>query len=200
MQVSAVSSNNFGNSYYEIAKNDIEKAEQLSQFLRDYNNSNLAMYDEDAPRKKNVLGVATSIVVGALAIFGLTKKGLNGAESVLNSIKETKIASKFGEIVTNSKITQKTVEIAKNLEGKAANKIDGNKILSSVAKYAKAAFQKVGAKNIIAGATSIGATTYVAHTDGNSNGIPDIAEKGVNAYKNALNHMDAIKEVVDLIS
>ena len=211
MQVSAVNSTNFGNSYYmDISRDDIEKAEQISQALRNYND--IYVSSEDIPNKKNVLGVITSVGIGLVGIFMLTKKGLKSAELVIDSVKKSSIAQSAAKAI--SEFTDKS-----GVKDKLSN-LTGSIIGSKFVKDAKATFNvfqkntsmgqkltsavnnisKLGRDNIIAGATSLGATAYVATTDGDGNGIPDIAEKGVNAYKNALGRIDAIKDFVDLVS
>jgi hypothetical protein len=227
MQVSAINSTNFGNGYYSnMANDEIEKAERLSNFLREYSRNDVVSVDSDdeEPKKKNALGVLTSVAIGVIGIFGLTKKGLKSASSIVNNIKASKLAVKLNEQVTKLNIPSKAEGILQNAKKIASDKLQGNEKLASIAKklgeneklakiakntknfieaatiYVKYAVQKLGKENIVAGAASVGATAYVARTDGNGNGIPDIAEKGVNAYKNALSKMDALKEVVDLVS
>ena len=211
MQVSAINTNNFGNGYYtEMSRENIQDIEKVSQFLRNYSDSHaLNQYDnEEQPQQKSFLGVAASIIVGGIGMFALAKKGLKSASSVLNNVKASEVAIKAAELAKNSKLTQKAGEITQKLQNKITNKIADNKVLSRITSIGKEVIvdnvakliNKIGVENTVAGAASIGATAYVARTDGNGNGIPDIAEKGVNAYKNALSHIDAIKEVVDLVS
>ena len=188
MQVSAVNSTNFGNSYYtDMSRSDIEKAEQISLAMRKCNDAFFS--SEDKPKRKNILGIIASVGVGLVGTFLIAKKGLKSAETVAESIKKINIVQKATEKIAKTKPVQDakvTFELFKrnySLGKKATNFVD-----------------KYGRDNVIAGIASLGTTAYVATTDGNGDGIPDIAEKGVNAYKNTLGRVDAIKDFIDLVS
>jgi len=211
MQVSAVNSTNFGNSYYtDMSEADIRKAEQISRALKQYNDTFTS--SEGESKRKSVLGIIASVGVGLAGIFLLTKKGLKGAESIAESIKKDDLAQKAVEKVTDyanktgisSKFSKlsKTITKSKIVQDAATtfNLYKINYPLGQKATKVVNNIGKLGRDNIIAGATSLGATAYVATTDGDGNGIVDIAEKGVNAYKNALGRIDAIKDFVDLVS
>ena len=212
MQVNAINSTQFGNGYYaELSKADIEKAEKLNNILREYNDTYVSSRNGDESTRKNVFGIVTSVVMGAVGIFMLTKGGIKKANLLVENIKQSPATKKLAEQVNKLGVGEKAVDIASKARDKALQTIAKSekltKVSEVVAEKANGAAERIapkikeiGVDNIVAGATSLGATAYVARTDGNGDGIPDIAEKGVNAYKNAINQVDVLKEFVDLVS
>jgi len=205
MQIDAMNSINFKNGYYsDLSKTDIEEAEKLSEILRNYNDSFKPSYydnENEAPKKKGILNTIASVAIGSLVLFAIAKKGYKNAAALKAKVLENPTVQKIRTSADNlikSDIIKNAVPVKflGNLK-EQITKIPGVK---AVQQGTKTLVEKVKPENLFAGAASLGATTYVATTDGNNNGIPDIAEKGVNAYKNAIKQLDVIKEVVDLVA
>ena len=100
------------------------------------------------------------------------------------------LTEEFKEKVRNHIIDQSPA--VKNLGIVVAN----SKPVTNVTNFVK----KVKPENIFSGVTSVGATAYVSTVDEDGNGVADIAEKGINAYKGALKHIDFVKDLVDMLS
>ena len=199
MQIGKINSASFGNrNYTEMLQPESDDAKKLATMLREYDEFVPTLSDDngDEPVKKGLIATAASVALGALMMFGIAKKGYNGAQKILSNIADSKqaqkIAAKASEVFSSTKIGGKAAEIAASVQ----NSLSKNAQLSKIGDIAK----RIGAGNIVAGATSIAATSYVATTDGNNNGVADIAERGVNAYTNAVKGVQAANEVLQLIA
>ncbi len=187
MQINAVSSQSFKGWDSELMNFDVEKAEQITDALRKLEGDRF-----ESTEKKSKLQTAFSVVVGALALFLLGRKGFS---------KISNFASNLLQNENTVKYIEKTKELASNFLNKHG-KINSvvSKIQTAGSTIQDKFINKVGAANLAGGATAIAGTAYVASTDSNENGIADIAEKGVNAYKGAVEKLGVVKTVVDAIA
>lgn len=200
MQVNSINSTSFGkNGYFvEMTKEDIKDLESFNKTLKKYNDIQNINHtnSEGEPQRKGIIATLLSIAVGGAVIFAASKKGYRSVSSVVSTVTK-KISQKgsvqnFAGAVKNLANSYKlTSNISKTLSS-AKDKVTN----SIVGEFAK----KAGAENIFAGATTLGVTARVLKEDGNENGIPDIMERGVNAYKNVLKEADLAKEVIDTLS
>ena len=195
MQVSAVNSTNFGDGYYmEMSKDDIKKAEMLNRKLREYSDSftHSSNSEDEQPKKKNIIGVAASVVAGSVVIFSLARKGYKGVSSIAKTVASNKYVQKIETLLKSTAAAKKVEKAAESV----GQRIASNETALKIGEIAK----KIGPEKTVAGLATLGVTAYVARSDGDYNGIPDIAEKGVKAYKDAIFQIDAIKDIVELIS
>ena len=152
--------------------------------------------------KKNKLELALTAAVGLSGMFLIGKKGYKKANKILSDIlsnEKVKDVAKFASEKA-SVIISKAKEsdaMAKVIEG--ASSI-GNKISNAARTIDEKALQKVGKANIAGAATAAAGSVYISNVDSDKNGVADILEKGVNAYKGAITKMGAIGAVVDLVS
>ena len=135
-------------------------------------------------------------------MFLIGKKGYKKANKILSDIlsnEKVKDVAKFASEKA-SVIISKAKEsdaMAKVIDG--ASSI-GNKISNAARTIDEKALQKVGKANIAGAATAAAGSVYISNVDSDKNGVADILEKGVNAYKGAISKMGAIGAVVDLVS
>lgn len=141
-----------------------------------------------------VLGkVAASKVLTAFP--SLPSKIASGTKAAAAKIKDIQVPEK----VLNSKAMKSIKEIAASPKLQSAS--------ASVKKLAQKASEyisKKGPETVLknaAGIASMGILgTQVIKVDGNGDGIADIAQNNVNAYKNALSSVGAIGEIVEAMS
>ena len=203
MQINSINSVNFGTGTYfaDMAREDIEEMEKINQAFRKYNNFNIDKANAASePKRKGIIASAASILLGAAVVFAATKRGFKSITSIVSSIGKKlsgnekaqqlskTLANKFNDITNKNDITKTIVSKASSAKDFIVN--------GALGKFVK----KAGAENVVSGAVALGTTARVLKEDGNNNGIPDIMEKGVNAYKNVLNEADMLKEVVDTFS
>ena len=207
MQISSINSTNFGagktsnsrRGYYSSMTNeDIREIEKINNALKEYRFSHetKSAVDGEKPNKKGIIGTILSIGVASVAIFAMTKKGLKSTAEVLSNAANN-IAKKpaVQNVLESAKNFVQTNKITSNVLGALSKAKD--KILNNpVGDFAK----KLGTSNIFAGAVTLGATARILKEDGNNNGIPDIMERGINAYKSILKEADLAKQVVDTLS
>lgn len=204
MNVSALNSTpakiqpSFGREYQiEDAEHIMELSEQLGD---SFNKAEKAEVKSAGEILASVIGaVLTTFVIGKCAASkvttafpSLTTKLTNGLRKGANSVKN------YADDVA------KGVKLQKG--GKYA-KIAGEK-LAVAENFARNGYKKlagkVGAEGIITNAVGLGAVAAIApeimKVDGNKDGIADIAQRNVSAYKNALNSFGIVSELVESLS
>lgn len=181
----------------------VDEAQRILQLSRQLNDS-FQKEDEDITVKHPVQ-TALSLVGAGLAMFAL---GKGVGKAIIAAAKKTpenvktglanglKTASDWtskqaGKLPKNDKLTavfDKTV-------GKAANGLKGS--VASV-------IEKNGAEKVFTTATgALAAATLVpkvAKADGNSDGIADIAQNGINAYQSAFKTAEIFSDMINALA
>ena len=158
--------------------------------------------DDSMPEKKGKLATAISIATAVAvsfigAKFVATKafdlfptaptKIYNGLKKVANKAK-----TKLADFATSDNTVKKFV-------GEKGGKIENE---------ARTAFKKIQGdkdpketlKTLFGLGSMFTVAPKVAKVDGNEDGIPDIAQKNVNAYKNALSTVEGISDIMNAFS
>lgn len=207
MQLSAINSQNFKGNV--IAMKDFDRIQQKeAQEIEDTIKLVEALkeaedrfsHKQDEPDKKSKVGTAVSLLLGAVVLFNIGKKGYNKASEtakyfatlISNNTKVQEMGKAVTEkIATFAQKDNKITSIAQNVAKKVttAGSTINNKFIS-----------KVGAGNLAGGASALAGTYVVAGTDSNDNGVADIAEKGINAYKGAIQNLGVVREIVEALS
>ena len=213
MKISALNSTplkpqSFGNEVY-TAQAVLDKSKELGdRFTKN-------------PEQKSFLGTVVS-VFGAFAtcfllgkgfaskamevfpklsgqIVELSKKALSGASVLAGKFKNIQVPEK----VTSSKAAGALKDVAEKISSNQKVKSFAGK----VAEKASSAFETIKAqppekiiKNVAGVASMAILGTQIATVDGNDDGISDIAQKDVNAYKNAIGSISILDEIVKSLS
>ena len=202
MNINSVNSTNFKGSYFQDKyKDDLEKADRASELLREFdrtfvsNDSDSFEFESEkkAPSKKSKIGVAASIALGFGVLFGLSKKGLNNVSEYMKSVKDIGFV---GKTVNSLKDTNAAKAVGASMDN-AVKTMQKNSKMVAINKFVT---EKIGVDNVLPGAAALAGTVHVVRTDGNRDGYPDIAEHGVNAYRNALKGADMISDIVEVFS
>lgn len=152
----------------------------------------------DVKEKKSKLGVAVSIAAGAAVLFGIGKTTYSKAEKMASSFLNTSLVQKGAKNVGN---------FVNSFDGKLANSIKD--AASKTGKYLgntkniinDKLISKLGGSSNVAGiATAAVGSAFVATTDSNNDGVADIAQKGVNAYKAALQRAGVVGELIEALT
>lgn len=204
MNVSALNSTplkpqpSFGREYQ---MEDVEHIMELSEQLND------SFKSSEEAEVKSAGGIFASVIGAILTTF------------VIGKCTASKVTTAFPAL--SSKITdglRKSANLVKNYANDLANGVK----LQKGGKYSKFVGEKIGiAENllrneykklaakmgpegIITNAVGLGAVAAIApeilKVDGNKDGIADIAQRNVSAYKNALNNVGIVSEIVDSLS
>ena len=86
---------------------------------------------------------------------------------------------------------------------KAASQLNSNPVMAKVGESLKFGAEKLKGADKQKLAAGIGATVgaiYIASVDANEDGVSDIAQKGVNAYKGAISKLALINEALKILS
>ena len=213
MKVSAVNSTplkpqSFGNEVYK-AQVVLEKSKELGdRFTKN-------------PEKKSPLSTLIS-VAGAFAtcfllgkglaskamevfpklsgqIVELSKKAFAGASVFAGKLKSVKVPEK----VASSKVANVVKETAEKVSANPKVKNVAGKVVD----FASSSFAKIKAQppeKIIKNAAGIASMAFlgsqIATVDGNDDGIADIAQKDVSAYKNAIGNLGLIGDIIKSLS
>ncbi len=159
--------------------------------------------DENIPEKKSKLGVLVSLGAACLVMYAGGKfaaskvneifpkfapafeKGLKRTADFVKE-KSSALAEKDGKIAsTAGRIVEGAEKTARNIYKKCIKK-DGN---------AAEAF-----KNLAGAAAVAVGLPQIAAADGNKDGIRDISQKNVNAYKSAIENVGFLSEIVNILS
>ena len=209
MQVNSVNSTNF-KSNYNFDNVEAEKMVNAAKTLEDMLPDKFVKNTDDdgnEVQKKSFLGTALAVAGTALISFAIAKKFITkGADAIknvmanekaqkaLNSVKDftSKNLESIGKKINSNEKLSGVLETVKN--GKVA------KIAGKTANVVKSGINKVGAANVLAGIGGIAGATYISKTDSNNDGVADIAQKGVNAYKGAIDKMGIIGDAIQALS
>ncbi|MBQ9245874.1 hypothetical protein IJ182_06380 [bacterium] len=152
--------------------------------------------------KKSFLGTALSLATAAVVSYAGGKfiaakfvdvfpKAAEAVSTKLNQVPDTKLVQKAGEFLANKKealadkkVIGKLVSGVNTIFNKGVDGFKGTKALNNVA----------GAAGLAVGFSKI------ATVDGNGDGINDITQKNVSAYKSAIESVGVLSEVVKAVS
>ena len=199
MQTNPISAQSFKGSY-QLPEFDTDRAIELARALR--NMEDEFKHQKEEPEKKNKLELALTAAVGLSGMFLIGKKGYKKANKILSdflSNEKVKDVAKFASEKASVIISKAKESDAMAKVIKGASSI-GNKISNAAKAIDEKALQKIGKANIAGAATAVAGGAYISNVDSDKNGVADILEKGVNAYKGALSQIGAIGAVVDLVS
>lgn len=204
MNVSALNSTplkpqpSFGREYQiEDAEHIMELSEQLSD-----------SFDKvEKPQVKSAGGILASVIGAILTTF------------VVGKCAAAKVITAFPSLSTKvNDGLRKGANFVKNYADDLANgvklqkggkytKFVGEKVgiaENSLRSVYKNLVNKMGTDGLIKNAVGVGAVAAIApeilKVDGNKDGIADIAQRNVSAYKNALNNVGIVSEIVDSLS
>ncbi len=191
----------FGDTEYESKES--KKVAGLSDVDRLYNEAR--KYDEfsksndGSPKSKSFLQTFFSVAAAFVVTYGCGKllasqalnlfpkasgKILNGLKVVGNGLlnKTEKLANNEGH-KNISKVAKKANDVLAQLKAKAVDSIKNEGIDNFI-------------KNIAGVASVLGFVPKITTVDGNNDGIADITQEGVNAYKNAINEVNIISDIL----
>ncbi len=148
--------------------------------------------EDEANNKKDFVGILLSLAVAGILTYGGGKIVAKKAASVFPKPAAflSKHLAKFGDgkVLTgleNTLSKGKTIgKFGAKGVGKFRNMLKSDQALPTVA----------GLGTLVAG------TTKIATTDGNKDGINDIAQKNVNVYKSVLNDLGTVGDVVKILA
>ena len=132
-------------------------------------------------------------------IVELSKKAFAGASVVAGKLRNVHVPEK----ITGSKVAN----VVKNTAEKVSANPKVKNVAGKVAEYASSALTKIKAQpaeKIIKNAAGIASMavlgSQIATVDGNDDGIADIAQKDVNAYKNAIGSIGILGDIMKSLS
>ena len=191
----------------EVSFDDSEKIIILGQDLKDSFKKNAPNGDDEAPEKKSIVGVCTSVTVAVLSSFVAGKclalKMMTAFPSLTPKL--TNVVRKNADFVKN--YADDVVNGVKMQKGGKAAKVVASKV-AQAENFARGQFvklrDKVGiesAVGTIAGAAAAAAISpEIISVDGNNDGVADIAQKNVNAYRNAAQNIGIVSEIVSVLA
>lgn len=176
---------NFGNGKIE---SDYSQVVEQTNALRDS-----FIPEENEEGKKSVVGTALSLATAGIVMYA----GGKFAASKLAEVFPTAAQKLSDGLVkaADSKVVGKVSDFLASKNGKVAEKASElfNKAVVNV--------KKPDALKNIAGATALAiGLEKIATVDGNKDGINDITQKHVNAYKSAMENMGVISEIASALS
>lgn len=207
MQLSAINSQNFkGNAnpikdFDRIQQREAQEIEETIKLLETLKEAeDRFTYKQDEPDKKSKVGTAVSLLLGAVVLFNIGKKSYNKASETVKYF-ATLISNNTKMQEISRAVTEEIATFAKK-DGKIASMVQNlaKKVTDAGSTINKEIISKVGAGNLAGGASALAGTYLVAGTDSNDNGVADIAEKGINAYKGAIQNLGIVREVVEALS
>ena len=193
--------------------NELEYYKTISNAMLDTMDSYEASVkaEEDKKNKKNIFGVMLSIATaGVLAFAGgkiitdkLSKvfpKTAGSFKTGLSKLSDCGFWSKAKDFCTKHSESVKPAEakIGKLFQG-AKNTVM-KKSASGVELAQKGLKSEKALSNIVGGALAAGGVARIATVDGNGDGVKDITQKNVNAYKSAIEGIDIIQAVAKTLS
>lgn len=210
MQVNSVNSLNFKSNYQLDNENETEKMLEAARTLENMLPDRfVTKTDEEGNevKQKSAIGTAASFAGAAIVSFFLAKRLITKGTEAFNTLKDSKTAQKAANAVKDfaskqaSKIGEK-INNSEKLSGIVEN-VRNSKVADIAGKFAesvKGGINKVGAKNVAAGVGGAAGVAYISKTDSNNDGISDLAQKGVNAYKGTVERLGAIGEAIKVLS
>lgn len=133
-------------------------------------------------------GIHTKVAAGAKTLVSKLQN-LQAPNFVKNSKFADKLKNGTKVISENPKVAGATAKITKQ----------GQKIVGKVQTYINDKGVETVIKNSAGVASMAVLGSQVAKVDGNSDGIADIAQKNVNAYKNAIDNMGVVGEIAKVL-
>lgn len=197
MQLSAVNSQSFkGNSFKDFEKREKRELKQMEEGLQALRKAQDSLCFENEPEKKSTLGTIASVALGAAFLFAIGKKGCNKTQEAVKAITDKTKGSAKIQKFTNG-VTKNIAKLT--VKNKMASTLQ-TKISQAGSLVNEKVIKKAGLDNLAGAATAIAGTCVVANTDSNGDGVADIGQKGVNAYKGALEGAGFLHQLADIIS
>ena len=203
MNISATSgpslkSSSFGKEY------QVEDAERIIQLTEELNDS---FKKEENIDNKSAVAVGASAIGAVLTTFILGKCAASKVITAFPSV-SSKLTS--GLRKGANAIRDFSDDVAKGVKLKKGGKYTkflGDKVLK-LEKSAREQFiklsQKSSTENVLTNAIGIVSAATIApevlSVDGNNDGISDIAQKNVNAYRNAIHNVGIVSEIVEALA
>lgn len=188
----------FGKEY------QVEDVEHVMQLTRELNDS---FQRAEEPEHKSVAGIFASVAGAILTMFILGKCAASKIMTAFPGI-TTKLGSairKGANVVRD--YSDDVAKGAKLQKGGKYTQFVGDKVSKAESFLRKNYIKlrdKSGAENLITNAVGLTAVATIApeviSVDGNNDGVSDIAQKNVNAYKNALRNVGIISEIVEALA
>lgn len=196
----------FGNEDIEIERKEvsIEDAERIIKLSEQLNDS---FENIEQPKMKSAGGVLASVLGAGLATF------------VVGKCAATKVMTAFPSLPEKfTNVMRKGANVVRDYADDVANGVKltkGGKYSQTVAKnigkaeaFAREQFikyrDKLGLEGLLTNAVGVASIATIApeviKVDGNEDGISDIAQKNISAYKNALNSVGIVSELVSSLS
>ena len=221
MQVNSINSVNFKgyDSLYsedelKEASETIKTAKRLQEMLPDKYETSVDKEGNEV-KKKSVIGTIASIggslVISYLILKKYLTKGSNALDSLLAKDKVQDIATDVKKVTSvmaddiSGKISEQ-IKKSPKLAG-TLNTIKDKAVVKGAANLTKTAAKAFvdpnNKENVIRALSGIGAiagTAYVSSTDANGDGVADIAQKGINAYKGAVDKLGIVGEAIRVLS
>lgn len=198
----------FGN---QEGADEAQKVLELSKQLND--SFKKEGQDEEEVTSKNPLATAASVAGACLAMFALGRSAGKGAVALAKKIPAgakdnvVKYATQAKTFVTEkaSKIKMPKVKINLPKNEKVAGffKNTVGKAATTTIEKTKTAFNANPEKFVKNTAGIIAASTLapaIIKADGNKDGIADIAQNNVNAYRNAMHSVEIFSEIANALS
>jgi len=190
-------------SFGSKQEDDYDKIILAAQKIEDSFTPKIVLEEKEAPEKKSLGSTLVSLGVAGLVMYAGGKLVASKANEVFPQLAPAlegglKKAAGFVKD-TAAKMTTKDNKIIQNA-GKGISKAEEvarNIYKNHIAKSGDAA---EAMKNIAGVGAVLAGTPTIATIDGNGDGISDIAQKNVNAYKSAIQNMGVVSEVIDALS
>ena len=211
MQISSINSVNFRSNSIDVdfndTKKDIEAARKLQKALKTDNLKNT-----EKSKKKNFFEVVASLATTFLVAFLMGKKLYKHGGELVNQLKNNSLKSKLQEKINISEAIKEITNTVKEKMSKIQipESLKNNKLAKKLNELTpeglKTAAKKVvetikkhpdNAASILSAAAG---TAYVATSDSDENGVADIAEKGVNAVKGAVQKINVISDAIETLT
>ena len=194
----SLKSSSFGKEY------QVEDAERIIQLTEELNDS---FKKEENIDNKSAVAVGASAIGAVLTTFILGKCAASKVITAFPSV-SSKLTS--GLRKGANAIRDFSDDVAKGVKLKKGGKYTkflGDKVLK-LEKSAREQFiklsQKSSTENVLTNAIGIVSAATIApevlSVDGNNDGISDIAQKNVNAYRNAIHNVGIVSEIVEALA
>lgn len=188
----------FGKEY------QVEDVEHVMQLTRELNDS---FQRAEEPEHKSIGGIFASVTGAILTMFILGKCAASKVMTAFPSI-STKLSN--GVRAGANLVRDFSDDVAKGVKlqkGGKYTQLAGEKVAQAENFLRKNYIKlrdKTGVENLITNAAGLTAVAAVApeviSVDGNNDGVSDIAQRNVNAYKNALKNVGIVSEIVEALA
>lgn len=194
----SLNSSSFGKEY------QVEDAERIIQLTEELNDS---FKKEENTDNKSAVAVGASAIGAVLTTFILGKCAASKVITAFPSV-SSKLTSGIRKGANT--IRDFSDDVAKGVKLKKGGKYTkflGDKV-SKLEKSAREQFiklsQKSSTENVLTNAIGIASAATIApevlSVDGNNDGISDIAQRNVNAYRNAIHNVGIVSEIVEALA